>query len=95
MTFLIWLESAFLPAAPLPCDSIVILSGTLGAMGVVDFKVIAALLILAAAIGYLLMLLPENISSVVTIILMVAPYRVAHCSCGTTTLRTSRLVWCK
>ena len=28
LTFLIWLESAFLPAAPLPCDSIVILSGT-------------------------------------------------------------------
>ena len=51
VTFLIWLESAFLPAAPLPCDSIVILSGTLGAMGVIDFKIVVALLILAAAIG--------------------------------------------
>ncbi len=51
VTFLIWLESAFLPAAPLPCDSIVILSGTLGAMGVIEFEVVVVLLILAAAIG--------------------------------------------
>ncbi|GFR59490.1 membrane protein [Elysia marginata] len=51
LTFVIWLESAFLPAAPLPCDSVVILAGTLGAMGVIDFKTIVVLLILAAAIG--------------------------------------------
>ena len=51
LTFVIWLESAFLPAAPLPCDSVVILAGTLGAMGVIDFKLIVLLLILASAIG--------------------------------------------
>lgn len=51
VTFVIWLESAFLPAAPLPCDSIVILSGTLGAMGIIDFKLIVFLLIMASAIG--------------------------------------------
>ncbi|KJG56692.1 membrane protein [Photobacterium kishitanii] len=51
VTFVIWLESAFLPAAPLPCDSIVILAGTLGAMGIIDFKLIVFLLIVAAAIG--------------------------------------------
>ncbi|KJF88720.1 DedA family protein [Photobacterium phosphoreum] len=51
VTFVIWLESAFLPAAPLPCDSIVILAGTLGAMGIIDFKLIVLLLIIASAIG--------------------------------------------
>lgn len=51
VTFVIFLESALLPAAPLPCDSIVILAGTLGAMGIIDFKVIVLLLTLAAAIG--------------------------------------------
>lgn len=51
VTFVIWLESAFLPAAPLPCDSIVILAGTLGAMGIIDFKLIVFLLIVASAIG--------------------------------------------
>ncbi|MCD9489650.1 DedA family protein [Photobacterium phosphoreum] len=51
VTFVIWLESAFLPAAPLPCDSIVILAGTLGAMGIIDFKLIILLLIIASAIG--------------------------------------------
>ncbi|WP_318440955.1 DedA family protein [Photobacterium leiognathi] len=51
VTFVIWLESAFLPAAPLPCDSIVILAGTLGAMGIIDFKLVVFLLIVASAIG--------------------------------------------
>ena len=51
VTFVIWLESAFLPSAPLPCNSIVILSGTLGAMGIIDFKLIVFLLIMASAIG--------------------------------------------
>jgi len=47
----IWLESAFIPAAPLPCDSVVILAGSLAAANVISYPVIVAGLIMAAAIG--------------------------------------------
>ncbi|MDF5533581.1 DedA family protein, partial [Vibrio parahaemolyticus] len=33
---IIFLESGFIPAAPFPCDSVVVLSGTLAAVGVLD-----------------------------------------------------------
>ncbi|MDD1793782.1 DedA family protein [Enterovibrio makurazakiensis] len=48
---LICLESGFLPAAPLPCDSIVVLVGTLSAVGVLDPFFSFPLLIIAAAMG--------------------------------------------
>ncbi|MCL2912233.1 DedA family protein [Shewanella corallii] len=48
---LIFLESGFIPAAPLPCDSVVILSGTLGAVGVVNPVLMLIIIICAAAIG--------------------------------------------
>lgn len=48
---LILLESGFIPAAPLPCDSVVILSGTLAAVGVVEPWVIFTLIMSCAAIG--------------------------------------------
>ncbi|MGL4476026.1 MAG: DedA family protein [Shewanella sp.] len=48
---LIFLESAFLPAAPLPCDSVVILSGTLAAVGVLNPLVILLLIFIAAGFG--------------------------------------------
>ncbi|MGI2260242.1 DedA family protein [Shewanella sp. GXUN23E] len=48
---LILLESGFIPAAPLPCDSVVILSGTLGAVGVVDPLLMLSIIIVAAALG--------------------------------------------
>ncbi|WP_028116509.1 DedA family protein [Ferrimonas senticii] len=51
ITLFIWLESAFLPAAPLPCDSVVVLSGTLAALGVLEPFLIAPLLVIAAATG--------------------------------------------
>ncbi|MBV7316827.1 DedA family protein [Shewanella sp. NIFS-20-20] len=51
VTTLILLESAFLPAAPLPCDSVVILSGTLAAVGVLNPVVIYLLLLVAAGFG--------------------------------------------
>jgi membrane protein DedA with SNARE-associated domain len=47
----IWLESAFIPAAPLPCDSVVILAGSLAAANVISYPVIVTGLIMAAAIG--------------------------------------------
>ena len=47
----IFIDSGFLPAAPMPCDSVVILSGTLGAMGVVNFHVMLAVLVLGGVIG--------------------------------------------
>ncbi len=48
---LICLESAFLPAAPLPCDSVVVLAGTLSAVGVLNPAFTFPLLIAAAATG--------------------------------------------
>ncbi|KXF82639.1 DedA family protein [Enterovibrio coralii] len=51
ITAFIGLESGFLPAAPLPCDSIVVLSGTLAAVGVLHPVVAVLLLVFAASIG--------------------------------------------
>ena len=48
---LIWLESALLPAAPMPCDSVVILSGSLAAAGIISFPVVFAALVIAGATG--------------------------------------------
>lgn len=48
---LISLESGFLPAAPLPCDSVVILVGTLAAVGVLSPVIAFSLLIVAASVG--------------------------------------------
>ncbi|WP_419207488.1 DedA family protein [Photobacterium leiognathi subsp. mandapamensis] len=47
----IGLESALLPAAPLPCDSIIILAGSLSALGIVDGGLMLLLLIIIATIG--------------------------------------------
>ncbi|MGF1750003.1 DedA family protein [Vibrio cionasavignyae] len=51
VTFFIALESSFLPAAPLPCDSVVVLVGTLSAVGVLNPVAAFSLLIIAAAVG--------------------------------------------
>ncbi|PSV00391.1 DedA family protein [Photobacterium kishitanii] len=51
VAFIIFIDSAFIPASPIPCDSIMILSGTLCAMGIIDFKVMIPLLALAGTIG--------------------------------------------
>ncbi|MFA0086823.1 DedA family protein [Vibrio sp. 10N.261.51.F12] len=51
VTFLIALESSFLPAEPLPCDSVVVLVGTLSAVGVLHPFLAFPLLIIAAATG--------------------------------------------
>ncbi|PTB33689.1 DedA family protein [Photobacterium phosphoreum] len=51
VTLFILLESAFLPAAPLPCDSIVVLVGTLTAVGVLHPLIAFPLLIVAASFG--------------------------------------------
>ncbi len=51
VTLFIGLESSFLPAAPLPCDSIVVLVGTLSAVGVLNPFLAFALLIIAASVG--------------------------------------------
>ena len=48
---LIWLESALLPAAPLPCDSVVILSGSLAAAGIISLSFVFVILVVAAATG--------------------------------------------
>ncbi|MBW8183591.1 DedA family protein [Shewanella nanhaiensis] len=48
---LIWLESALLPAAPMPCDSVVILSGSLAAAGIISLPLTFTLLLVAAATG--------------------------------------------
>ncbi|UKA04817.1 DedA family protein [Photobacterium damselae] len=47
----IFIDSAFLPAAPMPCDSVVILSGTLGAMGVISFSQMLCVLISCGLLG--------------------------------------------
>ncbi|BAX52746.1 Inner membrane protein YghB [Photobacterium damselae subsp. piscicida] len=79
VTFVIWLESAFLPAAPLPCDSIVILSGTLGAMGIIDYKIIFILLVAASATGSWLAYLQgrwlDHLPKVQRWVKMVPPHR--------------------
>ncbi|KXI24596.1 DedA family protein [Photobacterium sanguinicancri] len=51
VTLFIGLESSFLPAAPLPCDSIVVLTGTLAAVGVLNPIIAFPLLIIAASLG--------------------------------------------
>ena len=48
---LIFLESGFIPAAPFPCDSVVVLSGTLAAVGVLNPIVILLLICTCAALG--------------------------------------------
>lgn len=48
---LIFLESGFIPAAPFPCDSVVVLSGTLAAVGILDPIIILVLIIVSAALG--------------------------------------------
>ncbi|MGS0690262.1 DedA family protein [Shewanella sp. 30m-9] len=48
---LIWLESALLPAAPMPCDSVVILSGSLAAAGIISLPMAFAALVVAGATG--------------------------------------------
>lgn len=48
---LIFLESAFIPAAPLPCDSLIVLCGGLAAVGVLNLYAIIGVLILAGWLG--------------------------------------------
>ncbi|WCP67421.1 DedA family protein [Vibrio tubiashii] len=48
---LIFLESGFIPAAPFPCDSVVVLSGTLAAVGVLNPIAILLLICICAALG--------------------------------------------
>lgn len=48
---LIFLESGFIPAAPFPCDSVVVLSGTLAAAGVLDPVMILLIIGFCAAMG--------------------------------------------
>lgn len=48
---LIFLESGFIPAAPFPCDSVVVLSGTLAAVGVLDPILILLIISVSAALG--------------------------------------------
>ncbi|WP_159655399.1 DedA family protein [Vibrio atypicus] len=48
---LIFLESGFIPAAPFPCDSVVVLSGTLAAVGVLDPIIVLLVIIICAACG--------------------------------------------
>lgn len=48
---LILLESAFIPAAPLPCDSVVILAGSLAEIGILHTGYIFAAIFVCAALG--------------------------------------------
>lgn len=48
---LIFLESGFIPAAPFPCDSVVVLSGTLAAVGVLNPIAVLLLIFISAALG--------------------------------------------
>ena len=48
---LIFLESGFIPAAPFPCDSVVVLSGTLAAVGVLDPILVLVIIATCAAVG--------------------------------------------
>lgn len=51
---LILLESALIPAAPLPCDSVVILSGSLAEIGILHTGYIFSIIFICAATGSLL-----------------------------------------
>ncbi|EMB49988.1 DedA family protein [Vibrio mimicus] len=51
---LIFLESGFLPAAPLPCDSVIVLSGSLAAAGVLQLHWVLLTLFLAGWLGSLI-----------------------------------------
>ncbi|MDA9557402.1 DedA family protein [Vibrio sp.] len=51
VSLLVFLESGLLPAAPLPCDSVVILTGMLMASGVLDPIIMGSLIVIAAALG--------------------------------------------
>ncbi|MCW8335880.1 DedA family protein [Vibrio paucivorans] len=48
---LIFLESGLIPAAPFPCDSVVVLSGTLAAVGVLDPIATLLVITVCAATG--------------------------------------------
>lgn len=48
---IIFLESGFIPAAPFPCDSVVVLSGTLAAVGVLDPIMIMLVIAVSAGLG--------------------------------------------
>lgn len=48
---LIFLESGFIPAAPFPCDSVIVLSGTLVAVGVLNPVAILLVIVVSAAVG--------------------------------------------
>lgn len=48
---LIFIKSALVPAAPLPCDSIIILSGSLAALGALNLTAVISLLVIAAWLG--------------------------------------------
>ncbi len=54
LALLIFVESAFIPAAPLPCDSVIILSGSLAAAGVLQLHWVLIALFLASWLGSLL-----------------------------------------
>ncbi|ENM5742622.1 DedA family protein [Vibrio metoecus] len=51
---LIFLESGFLPAAPLPCDSVIILSGSLAAAGILQLHWVLITLCMAGWLGSLI-----------------------------------------
>ncbi|EKF9834262.1 DedA family protein [Vibrio cholerae] len=53
LALLIFVESAFIPAAPLPCDSVIILSGSLAATGVLQLHWVLITLFLAGWLGSL------------------------------------------
>lgn len=48
---LIFVESAFIPAAPLPCDSVIVLCGSLAAVGVLNLYAIIGVLVFAGWLG--------------------------------------------
>nr|WP_269134691.1 DedA family protein [Vibrio cincinnatiensis] len=48
---LIFVESAFIPAAPLPCDSVIVLCGSLAALGILNLYIIIGVLVLAGWLG--------------------------------------------
>ncbi|GHZ92759.1 DedA family protein [Vibrio cholerae] len=53
LALLIFVESTFIPAAPLPCDSVIILSGSLAATGVLQLHWVLITLFLAGWLGSL------------------------------------------
>ncbi|MCG3729059.1 DedA family protein [Vibrio cincinnatiensis] len=48
---LIFVESAFIPAAPLPCDSVIVLCGSLAALGILNLYIMIGVLVLAGWLG--------------------------------------------